>query len=264
MDFKKIQRVALIWISEHFLVFPWCYWFYRVTILKQGTQKKGTRLEVWDCTRRVHNPSSAASWLKKNKPKAELFSLQFGRLSEGGAPKVRWRADFPTMQRTVSVRGNIPQVLTGRARRCHLKHHSQLVEWSEAVNCVEKSLFPFLFFWSHVVCPSACSALGELRVRSTELVSGLYSVVPWGVSCHAEKGKRVWCRSALPSWNPHQPPFRIFGYQYFFPFNWKSVAIQGLELGVKSQLEDPKQPKNLGHFVANAVCESVAFAVLIV
>lgn len=42
------------------------------------------------------------------------------------------------------------------------------------------------------------------------------------------------------------------------------MAIQGLELWMKSQLEDPKQPKNLGHFVADAVCESVAFAVLIV
>lgn len=31
---------------------------------------------------------------------------------------------------------------------------------------------------------------------------------------------------------------------------------------MKRQLEESKQPKNLGNFVANNVCESLAFAVL--
>lgn len=53
----------------------------------------------------------------------------------------------------------------------------------------------------------------------------------------------------------------IYSATNIFPFNWKSLWLfKAWELWMKWQLEDPKEPKNLGNVVANDAYESLGFA----
>lgn len=136
MDIRTFSRVSLVLLilqSHRF---------------KTGHPEKRSPIRGWDRTRRVFSPSSAASWPKEASPKLShsVFSSVALRRGSTKGEVVSVLFHFCSVQRAVNVRGSVPQVLPRRARRCHLKHHSQLGECSEAVNCVEKSLFPFLLF----------------------------------------------------------------------------------------------------------------------
>lgn len=141
-----------------------------------------------------------------------------------------------------------------------LKQHSKLV-WifRSSELCGRSSCF--LFFSSDLKLSVLVYVqyLGRW-VEGTEVVSRLGSAVPLGVSCEG-KGRRVWWRSTLPIWNPINLQLGYLATN-IVPFNKKSLwLLKAWELWMKWQLEDPKQPKNLGNFLASNVCESLAFAV---
>ena len=117
----------------------------------------------------------------------------------------------------------------------------------------------FTFFWSQIVWPSVCSVLGERGVEGTEVVPDYVLWYPWGSLVRKgggrpfDEGWRVWCASE----NPINLPLEYLA-TIIIPLNWKvSVAIKGLEAGLKWLLEDP--PKNLGNFVANDVCPGFCY-----
>ena len=123
-------------------------------------------------------------------PSLPTFSSGGNVFKKGGHRRLSDEHTFLTMQRTMHVHRSTLRVFTRRARIYNLKQTLK-ASLNFQKQCGRSGCS--IFFSSDLKLPIVCSILGEVRVKGTEVVSRLYSLVlpGGGVSCQRGREESV-------------------------------------------------------------------------